>query len=70
MQIEEKKLNRTKNDTIRVINNVEVQDIIATAEEAKREVTPLIKVNVLVNENPAVALYDSRSNISLINHDF
>ena len=34
------KLNKTKNDTIRLVNNAEVQDIVATAEEAKNDRLP------------------------------
>ncbi|KAK0156700.1 hypothetical protein PV328_012421, partial [Microctonus aethiopoides] len=36
----------------------------------KRIVTPLIKLKVLIDKNPAVALYDSGSNISLLNYEY
>ncbi|KAK9869178.1 hypothetical protein WA026_002927 [Henosepilachna vigintioctopunctata] len=56
-----------KNDKIKMVNNLEVQDSISSSDESKKRITtPLIKLRVLVDNCPVIALYDSGANISVI----
>ncbi|KAL3285456.1 hypothetical protein HHI36_024262 [Cryptolaemus montrouzieri] len=53
-----------KNDMIKSVNNTELEDSISSSDEAKKRITtPLIKLKVLIAGSPAIALYDSGSNI-------
>ncbi|KAK9872560.1 hypothetical protein WA026_018695 [Henosepilachna vigintioctopunctata] len=59
-----------KNDKIKMVSNLEVQDSISSSGESeKRITTPLIKLRVLVDNCPVIALYDSAANISVINYN-